>query len=106
MKTAGFILIAISAVVHRASGHGRLMDPPGRSSAWRLGFSTPHNYDDNALFCGGFSVGSFIHTFLRSFSHPLLVRFYFHLLVSLSIHIFVCLLFRYIIFYKLVPSPS
>nr|KAG5714949.1 hypothetical protein BaRGS_000437 [Batillaria attramentaria] len=23
---------------------------------WRRGFDTPHNYDDNQLFCGGFSV--------------------------------------------------
>ena len=37
-------------------GHGILMEPPGRSSAWRVGFNTPKNYDDNALYCGGFSV--------------------------------------------------
>lgn len=37
-------------------GHGRLMYPPSRSSAWRLGFDTPQNYNDNELFCGGFGV--------------------------------------------------
>ncbi|KAL8573639.1 hypothetical protein ACOMHN_007192 [Nucella lapillus] len=37
-------------------GHGRLMDPPSRSSLWRLDFNSPPNYDDNQLFCGGFSV--------------------------------------------------
>ncbi|XP_029641028.1 uncharacterized protein LOC115215838 [Octopus sinensis] len=34
-------------------GHGRLMDPPSRSSMWRLGFKTPVNYDDIELYCGG-----------------------------------------------------
>ena len=34
--------------------HGRLEDPPARNCAWRFGFNTPHNYDDNALNCGGF----------------------------------------------------
>ncbi|KAJ8319947.1 hypothetical protein KUTeg_001534 [Tegillarca granosa] len=37
------------------SGHGRLWDPPSRSSMWRQGYSTPHNYNDNQLNCGGFA---------------------------------------------------
>ncbi|RWS18082.1 uncharacterized protein B4U80_05900, partial [Leptotrombidium deliense] len=37
-------------------GHGRLIEPPGRSTAWRFGFRNPPNYDDNALFCGGVYV--------------------------------------------------
>lgn len=36
------------------NGHGRLMEPPARSSMWRKGFNTPINYNDNSLFCGGF----------------------------------------------------
>lgn len=36
------------------SGHGRLIDPPSRSSMWRLGFDNPRNYNDMELFCGGF----------------------------------------------------
>ncbi|OQR77826.1 hypothetical protein BIW11_06818 [Tropilaelaps mercedesae] len=36
-------------------GHGRLMEPPSRSSMWRVGFKTPRNYNDNELFCGGFT---------------------------------------------------
>lgn len=36
--------------------HGRLMDPPARSSAWRYGFDTPVDYDDNQLYCGGIQV--------------------------------------------------
>lgn len=37
-------------------GHGRLVDPPSRSTMWRLGFKSEPNYNDNQLFCGGFSV--------------------------------------------------
>ncbi|KAM3963926.1 uncharacterized protein ACR2FA_001959 [Aphomia sociella] len=37
------------------SGHGRLIEPPSRASAWRYGFDTPHNYNDHELYCGGFS---------------------------------------------------
>ena len=37
-------------------GHARLTEPPGRSTAWRFGFSTPTNYNDNELNCGGFNV--------------------------------------------------
>ncbi|KAH6926995.1 hypothetical protein HPB50_024974 [Hyalomma asiaticum] len=39
-----------------AQGHGRLMEPPSRSSMWRFGFKTPPNYNDNELFCGGYAV--------------------------------------------------
>nr|XP_015836356.1 PREDICTED: uncharacterized protein LOC661801 isoform X1 [Tribolium castaneum] len=39
----------------RISGHGRLIDPPSRASAWRYGFDTPHNYNDHELYCGGFT---------------------------------------------------
>ncbi|RUS86789.1 hypothetical protein EGW08_005449 [Elysia chlorotica] len=39
--------------IHVTSGHGRLRSPPGRSSMWRDGFRTSHNYQDNELFCGG-----------------------------------------------------
>ena len=37
-------------------GHGRLIDPPSRSSMWRYGFNNPPNYDDNQLYCGGRQV--------------------------------------------------
>ncbi|OWR55034.1 putative eukaryotic translation initiation factor 3 theta subunit [Danaus plexippus plexippus] len=36
-------------------GHGRLIEPPSRASAWRYGFDTPHNYNDHELYCGGFT---------------------------------------------------
>ncbi|KAJ9589727.1 hypothetical protein L9F63_017066, partial [Diploptera punctata] len=32
--------------------HGMLMDPVNRSSMWRKGYKTPHNYDDDGLYCG------------------------------------------------------
>ncbi|KAI0218340.1 hypothetical protein LSAT2_029951 [Lamellibrachia satsuma] len=44
-------------VLHIASsayGHGRLTDPPSRSSMWRYGFNSTPNYEDNQLYCGGF----------------------------------------------------
>ena len=37
-------------------GHGRLVDPPSRSSMWRYGFKNPPNYNDNQLYCGGVQV--------------------------------------------------
>ena len=50
-------------VVRMVLGHGRLMEPPSRSSMWRLGYNTPHNYQDNELFCGGFQVCIFFYLF-------------------------------------------
>lgn len=48
--------LAVLAVTWQtASGHGRLIEPPSRASAWRFGFDTPHNYNDHELYCGGFS---------------------------------------------------
>lgn len=37
-------------------GHGKVMDPVNRLSAWRKGFKTPPNYTDNQGFCGGKEV--------------------------------------------------
>ncbi|CAG7710001.1 unnamed protein product [Allacma fusca] len=52
-------LLGITLVVY-VSGHGRLMDPPNRSSVWRVPefahLSPPANYNDNELFCGGAGV--------------------------------------------------
>lgn len=48
-------LAVLAAAWGGASGHGRLTEPPSRASAWRVGFDTPHNYNDNELYCGGFS---------------------------------------------------
>lgn len=49
-----FILL-ISLFPHAIEGHGRLIEPPSRASAWRYGFDTLANYNDHELFCGGFT---------------------------------------------------
>ncbi|KFM73151.1 hypothetical protein X975_18720, partial [Stegodyphus mimosarum] len=48
-----FVLLHLTCPV---SGHGRLVEPPSRSSMWRFGFKTKPNYNDNELFCGGYTV--------------------------------------------------
>ncbi|XP_037796379.1 uncharacterized protein LOC119591704 [Penaeus monodon] len=48
-------LTLLLMVVGGTWSHGRLMEPPSRASAWRLGFETPIDYNDNEDFCGGFS---------------------------------------------------
>ncbi|XP_068245100.1 uncharacterized protein [Palaemon carinicauda] len=47
--------IFFSVVITLCNGHGRLYEPPSRASAWRFGFNTPRDYNDNEGFCGGFS---------------------------------------------------
>lgn len=47
----GFLMHAIDI----CNGHGRLIEPPSRSSAFRYGFQTPPNYNDHELYCGGFA---------------------------------------------------
>ncbi|CAK1587270.1 unnamed protein product [Parnassius mnemosyne] len=46
--------IALSALVVSVSGHGRVIQPPSRASAWRFGFPTAADYDDDGRNCGGF----------------------------------------------------
>nr|XP_022335450.1 uncharacterized protein LOC111132085 [Crassostrea virginica] len=48
------LALVIVAMIPGVLGHGYLQEPPSRSSMWRFGFNTPHNYNDNQLFCGGF----------------------------------------------------
>ena len=52
------ICLLASVEWHHVRGHGRLVEPPSRSSAWRFGFKTEPNYNDHELFCGGFTVSS------------------------------------------------
>lgn len=47
-------LLLLACLTAGAAGHGRLLDPPGRSTAWRLGFPTEKYGDDAGLNCGGF----------------------------------------------------
>ncbi|CAM1295113.1 Uncharacterised protein g1196 [Pycnogonum litorale] len=50
------VAVAIISLLSQVDGHGRLLDPPGRSSLWRFVKDAPVNYNDNELFCGGFSI--------------------------------------------------
>lgn len=51
------LLISVIAFLMpwKSHGHGRLLEPPGRSSLWRFGFDAPPNYNDNELYCGGYT---------------------------------------------------
>ncbi|XP_018009620.1 uncharacterized protein LOC108667142 [Hyalella azteca] len=51
MRTLSLAVFLATLAV--SSGHGRLIEPPSRASAWRFGFSTPRDYNDNEGFCGG-----------------------------------------------------
>lgn len=49
-------VLAILAAFDQVEGHGRLINPPSRATAWRYDFQTPQDYNDNAGFCGGYQV--------------------------------------------------
>jgi len=49
-------LVAILSQIETVIGHGRLVQPPARGTAWRYGFKTPKDYTDNEENCGGFGV--------------------------------------------------
>merc|ERR1711990_291032 len=58
-KMATKLLLSIFAlticfVIQQADAHGYMKDPAGRASAWRFGFKTPRNYEDDECNCGGF----------------------------------------------------
>ncbi|KAJ8958026.1 hypothetical protein NQ318_002030 [Aromia moschata] len=55
MYVGALLLIVFYLGIHEVFGHGRLIEPPSRASAWRYGFDTPHNYNDHELYCGGFT---------------------------------------------------
>ncbi|XP_005191030.1 uncharacterized protein LOC101894235 [Musca domestica] len=52
-----FIILFAIVVINTTgcNGHGRLIEPPSRASAWRYGFNTPPDYNDHELYCGGFT---------------------------------------------------
>ncbi|OXA56335.1 uncharacterized protein LOC110848803 [Folsomia candida] len=54
------LLVAFHSGDRLVSGHGRMMEPPNRSSIWRRveyeELHPPINYNDNELFCGGFII--------------------------------------------------
>ncbi|OXA63894.1 uncharacterized protein LOC110853196 [Folsomia candida] len=50
-----FTFLFLASCPHSVSSHGRLIEPPSRSSMWRYGFNTTANYNDHELYCGGFA---------------------------------------------------
>jgi len=56
MGICGLSILLCLFQLARISGHGMLTDPPARNAMWRYGFPNPVNYNDNELYCGGFSV--------------------------------------------------
>lgn len=56
MTTWVSIGVILSGLLDIVSGHGRLIDPPSRSSMFRYGFANPPNYNDHQLYCGGVQV--------------------------------------------------
>lgn len=36
------------------------MEPPARNSMWRFGYPNPVDYNDNELYCGGYSGQYFL----------------------------------------------
>jgi hypothetical protein len=76
-------LFVTLAVISLVSGHGRLLDPPSRSSLWRFGEfahrNPPQNLDDNELFCGGFKArkaSTFIYMSMCDVLHIYYTRIY------------------------------
>ncbi|XP_005092248.1 uncharacterized protein LOC101851710 [Aplysia californica] len=54
MATILQIVTLATVLLVQVRGHGRLIEPPSRSSMWRYRFDNPVNYDDNQLYCGGY----------------------------------------------------
>ena len=46
--------LVLLCLVETVLSHGRFIEPPARTSAWRFGFSTPRDYNDHETNCGGF----------------------------------------------------
>ncbi|XP_042869960.1 uncharacterized protein LOC122251840 [Penaeus japonicus] len=51
--SAWALAVGVLVLLARVEGHGRMHYPAGRSTAWRHGFGTPINYNDDELNCGG-----------------------------------------------------
>lgn len=49
-------VLVVYGMIDLTVGHGRLWEPPSRSSMWRRGYNTTVNINDNELSCGGFTV--------------------------------------------------
>lgn len=59
-------LLAVSSVIALAYSHGMLLDPVARGSRWRYDTTAPSNFEDNELFCGGFTVSGYFFLILSA----------------------------------------
>ena len=48
------LALFLAAFVTHVAPHGRFIEPPSRTSAWRFGFKTPAHHNDHETNCGGF----------------------------------------------------
>ncbi|KAJ8305933.1 hypothetical protein KUTeg_016478 [Tegillarca granosa] len=56
------IFFCLFTIIRPTDGHGRLAEPSGRSSLWRIGYNVKNtNYNDNELNCGGYYRHHFIN---------------------------------------------
>ena len=77
-------ILLISCLVAGISGHGRLLDPPARSSAWREDpVRFPMFYDDNQMFCGGFFTQWTTHSRIELTFYKKLSLFFYHFIMIL-----------------------
>lgn len=61
LKILFVISVLLIVTIDLVSGHGRVLEPAGRSSRWRFDSTAPINYDDTALYCGGFNTHQYIN---------------------------------------------
>ncbi|XP_037293220.1 uncharacterized protein LOC119188969 [Manduca sexta] len=47
------LFLTIASMLVLVAGHGRVIQPTSRASAWRAGFPTKPDYDDDGVNCGG-----------------------------------------------------
>lgn len=55
------IFVFVGLLVREAVGHGMMLDPPNRSSVWRVNPRALKDYDDNSNFCGGSYVQHYVN---------------------------------------------
>merc|ERR1712227_144795 len=53
MSMHTYIVLVFGLVLPVVWGHGRMTNPPGRSTMFKYGFKNPANWDDDGLNCGG-----------------------------------------------------
>lgn len=58
LNILGIFLAVFLLNVRESEGHGMLLSPVSRGSRWRYDSKAPTNFNDNELYCGGFSVST------------------------------------------------